>query len=58
MIIDQILHFPHYFQGQFCKLPLIRVISNRKLGDYCAIRSSVHVYTVRTSTTVKLVVNA
>ena len=39
IIIAQILHFPLSFQGQFCKLPLLRVVFNRKLGDYYAIRS-------------------
>jgi hypothetical protein len=40
-IIAQILRFSHCFQGRFCKLPLFRVIFNRKLGDYYAnIRSS------------------
>ena len=38
IIIAQNLHFSYYFQGHFCKLPLLRVIFNRKLDDYCAIR--------------------
>ncbi len=40
IIIAQNLHFSDCFRGQFCKLPLLRVIFNRKLGDYYAIRSS------------------
>jgi hypothetical protein len=40
MIIAQILHLFLLFQGQFCKLPLLRVIFNRKVGEVCyAIRS-------------------
>ena len=38
-IIAQILHISDCFQGQFCKLPLPRVIFNQKLGDYSAINS-------------------
>jgi hypothetical protein len=43
IIIAQILHFSLFFQGQFCKLPLIRVIFNRNLGDYYAIRITANV---------------
>jgi hypothetical protein len=32
--------FSIVFQGRFCRLPLLRVIFNRKLGDYYAIRSN------------------
>ena len=39
IINAQILHLSDCSQGQFCKLPLLRVIFNRKLGDYDAIRS-------------------
>ena len=39
VIIAQTLHFSYCFQEQFCKLPLLNVIFNRKLGDYYAIRS-------------------
>ena len=40
IIIAQILHFSLLFLGAVLKSPLIRVIFNRKLGDYHAIRSS------------------
>jgi hypothetical protein len=40
IIIAQTLHVSYCFQGQFCKLPPLRVIFNGKLGDYYAIRSS------------------
>jgi hypothetical protein len=33
---------PNCLQGQLCKLPLFRVVFNRKLGDHYAIRSSAH----------------
>jgi hypothetical protein len=39
IIIAQILQYSYCFQGQFCKLSLLRVIFNGKLGDYYAIRS-------------------
>ena len=35
----KLFHFSYCFQGDFCKLPLLRVIFNRKLSDYCAILS-------------------
>jgi hypothetical protein len=34
------VHFSDCFYGQFCELSLLRVVFNRKLGDYYAIRSS------------------
>jgi|EP01046_Picozoa_sp_COSAG06_P023177 hypothetical protein len=40
IIVAQMLRFSYCFQGQFCKWPLLRVIFNRNLGDYYAIRST------------------
>ena len=39
IIIAQTLHVSYCFQGQLCTSPLLKVIFNRKLGDYCAIRT-------------------
>jgi hypothetical protein len=36
------------FQGQFCKLTLLRVIFNSKLGDYYAIRSQCFLFLTHT----------
>ena len=39
IIIAQTLHVSYCFQGQLCTSPLLKVIFNRKLGDYYAIRT-------------------